>query len=138
MPVGDLANFEINLEKWKLTSTGNETFSYNSTPRFLNDNPTFVEDAPTLDKDIPSFIKEPIVSVMKMLSETQNGRLILSYYAQHNILHEEQRTLLISTLAKYIESKGYQCSLSDCMEMEKQICKIFPTETIVSKLINLF
>lgn len=82
--------------------------------------------------DTSNSLKMSFVSVKEILSNTFNGKEILKFYAKHNILHEEQRNLLITTVAKYIEAKGLSCSISDCSDMEKQICAIFPSEQIVS------
>lgn len=119
LPVGDMTIFENELIIWR--SYDND-MNY-KTPDILR--PTTVCD------DVQSFVKSPICSVKDMLTDTQNGRLILKYYSEHNILHEQQRNLLINTIAKYIELKGYVCTLSDCSEIENQICTLFPTESKV-------
>lgn len=71
-------------------------------------------------------------TVLEILSNTSNGKDILKFYKSNNILHEEQRNLLICTITKFLESKGIECSLSDCSSIENQICHIFPTEKLVS------
>ncbi|KNC23130.1 hypothetical protein FF38_01757 [Lucilia cuprina] len=40
------------------------------------------------------------------------------------------RTLLISTITQYLDLNGCEVSLSDCAELEKQICTIFKTEEL--------
>lgn len=121
LAVGDMAIFENKLKTWRLQSTDTETIS------------TSPDNSQSTAQ---SFVKSPICSVNEMLMDTQNGRLILKHYSKHNILNEEQRNLLINTIAKYIESKGYLCSLSDCTEIENQICTIFPTESKASNILK--
>lgn len=114
-----MAIFEHNLIMWR-TPPHNEK---------IYDPTTILQ--PTTSGDAQNFVKAPICSVKDMLSDTHNGRLILQYYAEHNILNEQQRNLLITTIAKYIELRGYICTLSDCSEIENQICSLFPTESKV-------
>ncbi|XP_073812255.1 uncharacterized protein [Musca autumnalis] len=64
-----------------------------------------------------------------MLLDSQNGTLLLKHYSKNKSLNEEQRNLLINTIAKYVDCKGFACSLSDCYEMERQICVLFPMES---------
>ncbi|KNC23711.1 hypothetical protein FF38_01233, partial [Lucilia cuprina] len=56
------------------------------------------------------------------LSSTKSGTEILKYYDKHQILQEEHRTLLINTITQYLDLNGCEVSLSDCAELEKQIC----------------
>ncbi|KNC23851.1 hypothetical protein FF38_05618 [Lucilia cuprina] len=69
-------------------------------------------------------------SVSDILDNTQSGKLILKYYSKHNTLHDEQRTLLITTISKYLLESGIECSVSSCAGLEKEVCSIFPTEKI--------
>ena len=114
LPIGDYAKFEHKLEEWR-KNLENFDCSYN----------------------VPSFghselqIGKKTISVMEILTSTHSGKEILNYYAKNNYLQEEQRTLLINTIAKYIDLNGIHYSLSDCAEMEKDICNIFETENLV-------
>lgn len=76
-------------------------------------------------------IKRPLLSVSDILSSTKSGTEILKYYEKNQILQEEHRTLLISTITQYLDLNGCEVSLSNCAELEKQICTIFPTEELV-------
>ncbi|XP_037809229.1 uncharacterized protein LOC119601998, partial [Lucilia sericata] len=111
LSVGDQAKFENCLEKWKETST-----------------PFFKRDEIQLSSD--SSQKSSFVSVKEILSNTFNGKEILKFYSKNDILHEEQRNLLISTVAKYIEANGIPYTISDCADIENQICNIFPSEQL--------
>ncbi|XP_046801112.1 uncharacterized protein LOC111688897 [Lucilia cuprina] len=64
------------------------------------------------------------------LSCTKSGTEILKYNDKYQILQEEHRTLLISTITQYLDLNGCEVSLSDCAELEKQICIKFPTEEL--------
>ncbi|XP_065356917.1 uncharacterized protein LOC135952157 [Calliphora vicina] len=75
-------------------------------------------------------IKRSLLSVSDILSSTKSGLEILKYYEKNQILQEEHRTLLISTITKYLDINGYDFSLSECAELEKQICSIFPSEEL--------
>ncbi|XP_037824735.1 uncharacterized protein LOC119612917 [Lucilia sericata] len=105
------AKFENCLEKWKETST-----------------PFFKRDEIQLSSD--SSQKSSFVSVKEILSNTFNGKEILKFYSKNDILREEQRNLLISTVAKYIEGNGIPYTISDCADIENQICNIFPSEQL--------
>ncbi|XP_046806468.1 uncharacterized protein LOC124419810 isoform X3 [Lucilia cuprina] len=65
-------------------------------------------------------------------SETDEStkKQILKYYEKNKILHEGHRNLLIDTISKYIKAKGYKLSISQCADLEKEICKIFPSEEL--------
>lgn len=110
--IGHQAIFETNLEKWR---NQQQLDGHNSFPNLK-----------------PSETNHHVISVKEILSNTYNGKEILNFYGKNNILHEEQRSLLISTITKYIEAKGIDCSISDCSQIENDICLIFPTEQIVS------
>ncbi|XP_058985184.1 uncharacterized protein LOC131805681 [Musca domestica] len=114
LAVGDMAIFQKNLTQWQLESNNAE-----KTPKTNT----------TLEFTDCGLVKKPVPSVKDMLMDSQNGRLLLKHYAKHNLFNEQQRNLLINTLAKYIESKGYPCSLADSDEIENQICVLFPTES---------
>lgn len=81
----------------------------------------------------PNFQKQRVnsISVLEILNKTYNGKEILNFYAKNNVFHEEQRNILINTITKYIEANGIQCSISDCADIEAEICSIFPTEQLV-------
>ncbi|KNC32281.1 hypothetical protein FF38_12920 [Lucilia cuprina] len=115
LSVGDQAKFENCLEKWKETST-----------------PFFKRDEIQLSSD--SSQKSSFVSVKEILSNTFNGKEILKFYSKNDILHEEQRNLLISTVAKYIEANGIPYTISDCADIEKQISNIFLSEQLYLRL----
>lgn len=118
MPIGDQVIFEYNLEKWKNSKTNEGSSSENFQNKNILDNNTYE------NKNVP-------ISVMEILNNTFNGKEILKYYTKNNALHDEQRNLLISTVTKYIEAKGIKCSLSECNEIEIQICNMFPNEKLV-------
>ncbi|XP_037825985.1 uncharacterized protein LOC119613979 [Lucilia sericata] len=88
LAVGDQALFESNLESWRKDACGTLTTS----PQNV-------------------IAKQAICSVLTMLQNTKNGRSILQYYEENKILHEEQRQLLIKTIAAYIESKDMTYSI---------------------------
>lgn len=110
LPIGDMATFEFRYEKWR-TPQAEKLFESES--------------------EITSMENQKI-SVMKILQDTVNGKQILKYYENNRILHEEHRSLLIDTISKYVESKGLKVSISQCFDMEKEICSIFPSEELVS------
>lgn len=110
---GDEAKFEFELEKWKKSFEGpvqNNTETFH--PINTNRNSQF--------------------SVLEILSNTKSGKEILKFYEKHEILQEEHRTLLINTVTKYLDLNGFDCSLSDCAALEKQICTVFPSEELVN------
>ncbi|XP_046810816.1 uncharacterized protein LOC111687876 [Lucilia cuprina] len=109
LPIGQQAKFEFNLEKWNKQFNSSEILPV-------------CQHITTTEQKIPT--------VTEILSNTRNGKDIQNYYNNNKTLHDEQRNLLINTITKYIESKNITCSLSDCMEIEKQICNIFPTEKL--------
>ncbi|XP_075149370.1 uncharacterized protein LOC142223367 [Haematobia irritans] len=112
LSVGDQAIFEFNLKRWKLEQR------------------THPDDDSFKTEVLPKGQHILLPSVMDILNDTANGKMLLKYYNDNNVLHEEQRTLLIATLANYIDDKGIFCKITDCSELEKQICVIFPTENI--------
>ncbi|KAI8122557.1 hypothetical protein CVS40_6689 [Lucilia cuprina] len=106
LPVGDQAIFETNLKKW-------------------------MQSLETSDVDLSTstnVTQKIICSVKEILKTTYNGQEIYAFYKKNGKLYDEQRNLLISTITKYIESHGIDCSLSECTELEKEICSLFPTE----------
>ncbi|KAI8130050.1 hypothetical protein CVS40_0842 [Lucilia cuprina] len=109
LPIGQQAKFEFNLEKWNKQFNSSEILPV-------------CQHITTTEQKIPT--------VTEILSNTRNGKDIQNYYNNNKTLHDEQRNLLINTITKYIESKNITCSLSDCMEIEKQIYNIFPTEKL--------
>lgn len=110
LPIGDMATFEFKYEKWKTPQSEKLSESENQISPMQNQT----------------------ISVMNILQDTENGKLILKYYENNKILHEEHRALLIDTISKYVESKGFKSSVSQCIDMEKEICSIFPSEELVS------
>ncbi|KNC21407.1 hypothetical protein FF38_12548 [Lucilia cuprina] len=110
LPIGQQAKFEFNLEKWNKQFNSSEILPV-------------CQHITTTEQKIPT--------VTEILSNTRNGKDIQNYYNNNKTLHDEQRNLLINTITKYIESKNITCSLSDCMEIEKQIYNIFPTEKLI-------
>lgn len=110
LPIGDMATFEFKYEKWKTPQSEKLSESENQISPMQNQT----------------------ISVMNILQDTENGKLILKYYENNKILHEEHRALLIDTISKYVESKGFKASVSQCIDMEKEICSIFPSEELVS------
>lgn len=125
LPVGDLAVFENHFENWMVQNV----------PILTPTVPEIISNAPTSTQKSESVsTKEPVCSVMTILKETHNGKAILKYYEEKRVLRDEQRQLLIKTIASYVEARGISCSVSDCSEMEKEICYIFPTE----ELVNMF
>ncbi|XP_046805893.1 uncharacterized protein LOC124419663 [Lucilia cuprina] len=67
---------------------------------------------------------------MSILKDTNVGEKIIKNYEENQIFSEEVRVLLLNTIAKYIDVKGYRCTLTDCSNIEQQICKVFPTEQL--------
>ncbi|KNC31058.1 hypothetical protein FF38_00565 [Lucilia cuprina] len=104
--IGDMVKFEYNLDEWKKSLNKSETYTSQSNQVTTK------------------------ISIMEILKCTHNGREILDFYKKNETLHEEQRNLLLNTIIKYIEANGVVCSLSDCSEMEKEICSIFPSEEL--------
>ena len=114
LTTGEQARFEYHLENWKRQFN---TIEFCPVSESLSTLQNKTAKTPT---------------VMEILSNTSTGKDILKFYQNNKSLYEEQRNLLISTITKYIESQGILCSLSDCSDIEKQICSIFPTEKLVS------
>lgn len=110
LPVGDQAIFENKLANWKKS---------------------FIADAIDFNFSAPSKPTKNNISVKEVLNTTHNGKEIQAFYNKHGKLYEEQRSLLITTITKFVEGNGIDCSLSDCTELEKEICSIFPSEEIV-------
>ncbi|KAI8115776.1 hypothetical protein CVS40_12068 [Lucilia cuprina] len=108
LPIGDMVTFEDEFEKWKKTH---------------------IDESTNLEKP-RCFNQQQFVSVNTILQDTENGKQILKYYEKNKILHEGHRNLLIDTISKYIEAKGYKLSISQCADLEKEICKIFPSEEL--------
>ncbi|XP_037812660.1 uncharacterized protein LOC119604245 [Lucilia sericata] len=108
---GDQAHFEFELQNWK------KNFGYE-------------RDFNMETNNAKAGIKRSLLSVSDILSSTKSGTEILKYYDKHQILQEEHRTLLISTITQYLDLNGCEVSLSECAELEKQICTIFPTEEL--------
>ncbi|XP_075148179.1 uncharacterized protein LOC142222103 [Haematobia irritans] len=120
LAVGDMVIFEDRLKKWK---------SHCMAQGKMLPSPQETQNMSSSD-DCESLVKAAIPSVKTMLMNTQNGRRILKYYEENKILHEDQRNLLIDTIAKYMEAEGYSCTISDCTRIENQICSLFPTESM--------
>lgn len=112
LTVGDQVIFEANWKNW-IKSTE---------PAVINTN---------LPISFSRF-KTQKISLMEILNTTHTGKEIKNFYNKTGKLHDEQRNLLIGTITKYIEGNGVEFSLSDCTDLEKEICTIFPTEEIVS------
>lgn len=70
-------------------------------------------------------------SVADILENTLSGKLILKYYTKNNVLHDDQRNLLITTISKYLFESEVKCSISNCFDLEKEICSLFPSEKMV-------
>lgn len=129
LAVGDLAVFEENFEKWKLKNMDVVKPNNQKQTSDISLTTTTSKNCITNNK---------ICSVMTILKDTHNGRAILKYYDENNILHEDQRQLLIKTIASYVDVKGITCSVSDTSQMESEICSIFPTEELVSIAFSTF
>lgn len=115
--IGDQAHFEFNLKNWK--------------KRIGCDEVVTQAELKVLDDSPKTAIKRSFPSVCNILSSTKTGNDIIQFYEKNNVLQEEHRTVLLNTITKYLEVNGYDCSLSECADIEKQICKIFPTEELV-------
>lgn len=126
--MGEQAIFEHKLKNWKQKCNVEHEFTLAVTKP---DHGNFSTPL-TLENTINT--KNQIPSLMTILKDTQTGIQILKFYDEKKILHEEQRVLLISTIAKYWELNGHNCSITDCSDIEQQICKIFPTEQLVRNI----
>lgn len=115
--IGDQAHFEFHLKNWK-KRIGCDEVETQPELRVLDDSPK-------------TAIRRPFPSVCNILSSTKTGNDIIQFYEKNNVLQEEHRAVLLNTITKYLEVNGYDCSLSECADIEKQICKIFPTEELV-------
>ncbi|XP_065354405.1 uncharacterized protein LOC135948881 [Calliphora vicina] len=109
LPVGDQAIFENKLKNWKKSFEAD-----------ITDIDLLASPKPTRNN----------ISVREVLNTTHNGKEILAFYNNNGTLYDEQRNLLITTITKYVEGNDIDCSLSDCTELEKEICTIFPSEEI--------
>lgn len=120
-PVGDEALFESNLERWKAASNV-DVNTFCNTKLILEPS----------DQNHLTVNKDKYFSVKQFLDTTKSGKMIQKYYIQHNILHEEQRNLLVNTIANFLQENGFECSIAKCSTIQKEICSIFPTEKEVS------
>lgn len=122
-PIADEAIFEYNLKIYQ-----------NSLDKNSNVESNVEIENPCRCKVLPNkeLFKGETFSVGDILEDTYSGKSILRYYNQHNALHEDQRTLLITSICNYLQEKEIECSVSKCSDMEKEICTIFPTEKLVS------
>lgn len=107
LPVGQQAIFEHRLKQWK------------------------DDDVPTANQFSSTYSNKKTPTLMTILQDTHTGLQILQYYETKQCFHEEQRILLINTIARYLEVKGYECTIANCSDIEKQICSLFPTEQLV-------
>ncbi|XP_075158212.1 uncharacterized protein LOC142231488 [Haematobia irritans] len=115
MTIGQQAMLEYNLKVWKASGT---TFDK---PPEESLKPSSLENKQ---------LKSQGISVDEILANTSNGKELLKYYSRYSYFNEEQRSLLINTIVKYIESSEITCGLSECTEIENQICSVFPSEQI--------
>lgn len=106
LPVGHQALFEHKLKEWKSANI----------PTFNQNNSRNVKKFPSL---------------LTILQDSPTGKQIMEYYDSKQCFHEEQRVLLINTIAKYLDVKGYDITITDCLDIEKQICTVFPSEQLV-------
>lgn len=89
---------------------------------------TLVRDTMSI---LPSAYRQHIpyrYDLMKIITETSGGQLILNYYSKHQHLREEHRTALINVIARYIDANGCTLTLSESNQLESQIVELFPTE----------
>ena len=108
--MGEQAIFENNLKRWKNEAKPIADTSFKSLRS--------IENLP---------INTKIPSLTSILKDTESGKQILKFYEENKVLHEQHRVLLINILAKYLDLKGYNCTITDCSNIEFQICSLFAT-----------
>lgn len=71
------------------------------------------------------------ITLANVLNETAKGVMLVDYYKKFQKFRNEQRTMLIQTVAQYFEEKGVQMSLSTSYRLEREILERFPAEKLV-------
>lgn len=148
IPIGTQIMFEHNLEVWRqniglpLESPTENYVNYLSSPPVsplyafsprqstASNELRFSPYSRTSSPDLTSN-ETPLVSLQKILCDTEKGKMILEAYKKVSVLKQEQRYLLINTIAKYFEDHHTQLTLSLSYKLEKEIIELFPGEKIV-------
>ncbi|XP_075167741.1 uncharacterized protein LOC142239880 [Haematobia irritans] len=125
-PIGEHALFEHKLEQWKSSLNKNRNLSY-YTQNY--------EDVDTVAQPM-HLNKQQVFTVHDILNNTKSGSMIFKYYAEHRILHDEQRYLLINTIANFLQEKGIEYNVQQCAALEDEICTIFASEKKVNLCLN--
>lgn len=73
----------------------------------------------------------PEISLITILKDTEKGKLILEAFKKVSCLKQNQRLILINTIAKYFEAHNINLSLANSYKLEKEIVELFPSEKMV-------
>lgn len=73
-----------------------------------------------------------IAYLSDVLNETSKGLKLCAFYDENKCFQEEQRIMLIDTIARYFDDKNINLTLSLSYKLEDEIIDRFPSEKKVS------
>lgn len=73
-------------------------------------------------------------TLAEILNETKKGFQLVEYYNEHKEFKEEQRVVLINTVAQYFEERDLNLPLAITHRLEREIVDRFPSEKLVRNM----
>lgn len=138
--------FEHNLEEWRafigmpmikndVCVPGSSSPTLSATSEVITSSSNRFTPYPLSRPSSPN--TTPSITLSKILTESPKGVMLNEYYKKFSCFEDEQRTLLISTIAQFFQEKNEDMSLSTSYRLEREIAETYPTEKLVNIFLNL-
>ncbi|XP_075157406.1 uncharacterized protein LOC142230653 [Haematobia irritans] len=133
--LGDKIVFEFNINKWR-EETGKPIHD-----EYYLDVANISTSSRKSSCSSITFSQEPLterfdsntgVKLSTILNHNKTGKRILETYKKYEHINEDQRNLIITTIASYFHANELHMSLQESYNLEKQIIEMFPNEKLHS------